>query len=159
MAKKAQLLETERAQLIEVAIKCQEAQMKLRNVYEKFSKETDLVRLLFGDLTYPTALRGKSLEGQFNKQSGSNAKKWEMRHFVLNDHFVLFYVDRKDKEPRGIIRMDQVRAVERVDANAIGGRKHVFKVCMNSGKEFVMEANNDEECGKWVTTLARIAGW
>jgi len=41
--------------LIDIAVKCQEAQLKLRHVYEKFPKEADLVKVFFF-FFYPQAI-------------------------------------------------------------------------------------------------------
>ena len=158
LTKKLNLLEAERQQLIEVAYRCQEAQMQLRHVYEKFPKEADLVKLLFGDLTFATAMRGSAAVALMYKQGGSNTKKWEQRHLVLNNHFLLYYQDKKDKEPRGIIRLDQAVKVEKVDLSAVG-RRCGFKILMRSNREYFFDATTDDERDKWIAMLDRLAGW
>ena len=45
----------ERANLIEIAIKCQESQLKLRSIYGKFKKDSELLSLVYSDISYVAA--------------------------------------------------------------------------------------------------------
>ncbi|KCV69582.1 hypothetical protein H696_04004 [Fonticula alba] len=142
----------ERQRLINIAIRCQEAQRQLHNVYEKFPKELDLLKLLFGDSSYATAMRGQSLAGSLQKQSGSSAKKWNSRLCVLNDIFLMYFADKKDKEPRGIIRVDQVRCVE-PDDNV--GKPHTIRVSMFNGRDYFFACEDAADRDQWLQALER----
>ena len=56
VAEKEQLA-LERANLIEIAIKCQESQLKLRSIYGKFKKDSELLSLVYSDISYVSLLR------------------------------------------------------------------------------------------------------
>ena len=49
-------LQRERANLITVAIKCQEGQLKLRAIYGKFKKDSELLALVYGDVDFSSML-------------------------------------------------------------------------------------------------------
>jgi len=147
-------LEREKTNLIEIAIKCQEAQFKLRHVYEKFPNETDLVKVLFGDSSFNTSMRGSSLYAVLSKQGGSNTKKWADRHFVLNDTFLFYYEKKGDKEPKGVIRMDLAKSVEKIDLSSLG-KSNAFRISMRAGRDYFISAGTAEECEKWVSTLVK----
>jgi len=147
-------LEREKVNLIDIAVKCQEAQFKLRHVYEKFPKEIDLVRLLFGDTSFNTALRGNSIYGVLQKQGGDNTKKWADRHFILNDTFLFYFAQKGDKEPRGVIRMDLVKAVEKVDLSSLG-KQNTFKISLRTGRDYFISAPSADECEKWYNLLLK----
>jgi len=148
-------LEREKVNLIDIAVKCQEAQFKLRNVYEKFPKELDLVRLLFGDTSFNTALRGNSIYGVLQKQGGDNTKKWAERHFILNDTFLFYFAAKGDKEPRGIIRMDLVKSIEKVDLSSLG-KQHTFKISLRTGRDYFVSAASTDDCDKWFSLLFKL---
>ncbi len=114
-----EVLERERGNLIEKAIRCQETILKLRLIYSKFKKDDELVRLIYGDLSFATMLKMANKAGQLEKQGGANVKKWEPRQFILNDSFLLYYGSKSDKTPKGIIRMDHSRA-EKSDLSRSG---------------------------------------
>jgi len=148
-------LDREKVNLIEIAVKCQEAQFKLRHVYEKFPKEMDLVRLLLGDTSFNTALRGNSIYSVLQKQGGDNKKKWAERHFILNDNFLFYFAAKGDKEPRGIIRMDLVKVLEKVDLSSLG-KQHTFKISLRTGRDYFISASSAEECDKWYNLLFKL---
>ena len=97
-------------------------QLKLKGIYSKFTKEADLARLLFKDLSFKSVVPGNTKMGQLSKQGGPNVKKWANRQFVLNEFLLFYYESTQDKQPKGIIRMDS-SAVEKVDLTALG-RSH-----------------------------------
>jgi len=98
----------ERANLIDKAMLCHIVQHKLKNIYSKFKKVADLVQLIYGDVSYAAVVAHNSKVGAMMKQGHHNVNKWEMRHCVLADCFLLYYGSKKDSSPKGIIRMDQV---------------------------------------------------
>jgi hypothetical protein len=78
-------------------------------------KLTALARLnenRYGDVAYSAVVAHNTKAGALMKQGHHNANKWENRHVVLADSFLLYYGNKKDSTPKGIIRMDQVRPLD-----------------------------------------------
>jgi hypothetical protein len=171
------LLEKEKSSLIEVAIRCKFAQvrlfspclrdvalpfslldleqMRLKSIYNQYKNEADLAKLLFGDMSYKTVVRGHSRAGPLNKMGGTNAKKWAMREFILNDFLLFYYATQSDKEPKGIIRMDHA-VVEKCDLASMG-RRFGIKIVMvqgpSTGRDYFLEAISEQEQSDWVNSL------
>jgi hypothetical protein len=89
------------------------------------------------------------------KQGGANQKKWADRHFVLNDTFVFYYANKGDKEPKGIIRMDQAKAVEKADLGSLG-KQNALKIALRTGRDYFLSAPTNDECEKWVNLLTKV---
>ncbi len=84
------MLERERGNLIEKAIRCQETMLKLKAMYNKYPKEEDLVKKIYTDTGFADMMKTASKTGVLQKQGGANVKNWASRHFVLNDCFLLY---------------------------------------------------------------------
>ncbi|KJE91980.1 MYO6 protein, variant [Capsaspora owczarzaki ATCC 30864] len=154
-SEKLALMDKERNQLIDIAIKCQQSQMKLRNIYSKFNnKEFDLAKIIYGDISFNTATRGASKIGELSKQGGDNVKKWATRHFILNENFLFYFGGQTDKEPKGIIRMDQA-VIEKRDLTKLG-KAHGFAIVIPSGREYFM-SGTEQEVDDWVKALESSA--
>lgn len=149
LQKKKEQLDVERFNLISVAVKCQEAQLKLRTIFGKL-KEEDVIKMLYGDDSCATLNRNASRVGELHKQGGSDKKKWATRYVVLNDIFLLYYAGKSDKHCKGVIRMDQARA-ERVE---LPTRPFTFKITINvTGREFFFGAQSEDDAREWLSAL------
>eukprot|EP00039_Didymoeca_costata_P004049 m.71095 g.71095 ORF g.71095 m.71095 type:complete len:1393 (+) comp12208_c0_seq1:11-4189(+) len=148
------VLQKEKANLIDVAIKCQESQLKLRSIYGKFKKEAELLSLVYDDISYENLMRSAIKVGMLSKQAGSNVKKWDARQIIVLDKFCVFYETRKAKTPKGIIRMDHSRA-EGVDLSGIGKQFGIRVTDMTTTKEYFFCAQSDPEREEWIDALER----
>ena len=111
--------------------------------------------MIFGDYSFNHILRGNYVYAVMQKQGGANQKKWADRHFILNDTFLFYYAGKGDKEPKGIIRMDQAKAVEKADLNSLG-KQNGLKISLRTGRDYFLSAPTAEECEKWVNQLVKL---
>eukprot|EP00050_Salpingoeca_kvevrii_P012733 m.24471 g.24471 ORF g.24471 m.24471 type:complete len:1371 (-) comp4280_c0_seq1:120-4232(-) len=152
------LLERERNNLIEKAMKCQVAQMKLLEVYSKFKKEEDLAAHLFGDISFNGTIRTSPKFGVLLKQGGADTKKWQSRHVVLHDFFLFYYSSKSEKKPRGAVRLDQCLIEEKdFSEHSI---KYKFAIQLSvfaTGREFRFAAATVEERDEWIAAMRAAA--
>ena len=153
VAEKEQL-QRERANLIEIAIKCQESQLKLRSIYGKFKKDSELLALVYSDISYENMVRVSSKVGMLQKQGGSNTKKWDARQVIIADSFFAQYAGRKDKHPKGIIRMDQARA-EVVDLSGIAKQFGIKITDLKSAREYFYSASSEADRTAWLDAMEK----
>eukprot|EP00035_Acanthoeca_spectabilis_P040063 m.67090 g.67090 ORF g.67090 m.67090 type:complete len:1274 (+) comp9847_c0_seq3:175-3996(+) len=147
-------LQRERTNLIDKAMLCQVVQHKLRNIYSKFKKVSDLVQLVYGDVAYSVVVAHNTKAGALLKQGHHNENKWENRHIVLADSFLLYYGNKKDTTPKGIIRMDQAKAEKWELANLKVPRKFVIKITDKvTGREYYFDAASADEQESWIKVL------
>eukprot|EP00051_Salpingoeca_urceolata_P000871 m.36831 g.36831 ORF g.36831 m.36831 type:complete len:1395 (+) comp11051_c0_seq2:57-4241(+) len=150
--KAIELLEIEKTNLIEVAILCQETQLKLRHVYNHFdNRPEDLVKIMFGDCSFNTVVKSATCVGQLGKQGGADSRKWSTRHVVLADIFLLYYGGKHDKTPKGVTRVDTAIAGA-CDLSGIN-KPFGFKLTSNQGRDYFFSAPSEEERDEWLQGL------
>jgi myosin-6 len=142
----------ERANLIQIAITCQESQLKLRSIYGKIKKDSELLTLVYSDISYENMVRVGSKVGMLTKQGGSNTKKWEARQVIISDSFFCQYTGRKDKNPKGIIRMEHARA-EAWDLSGISRQFGIKITDLKSAREYFYCAASQEDLDSWIQAL------
>ena len=147
-------LQRERTNLIDVAVRCQEFQQKLRNIYTKLKKDSDLISLIYGDQSYETMIRHNTKAGAIMKQGGSNVQKWQTRFLVLVDCFLLYYANKKDKSPKGVIRMYQA-IPDKVDLSGISKDFGITVIDKVDGHEYFFSATDEAEQTAWVENLTK----
>eukprot|EP00794_Sanderia_malayensis_P008834 gene8834-9780_t len=84
-------------------------------------------------------------EGMLTKEGGLH-KSWKPRYFILKDNCLYYFKNRGDKEPRGIIPLENLRVRENQEIK----RKFCFEIyAPNSGS--VIKACKTDSDGKVVT--------
>jgi len=78
-------------------------------------------------------------EGWLSKQGG-RYKSWKRRWFILNDNCLYYFEFTTDKEPRGIIPLENIRIREVQDRN----KQHCFEL-FSSGNEVIKACKTDSE--------------
>lgn len=154
VAKHAELTAQCEATAAELAIKCQESQLKLRSIYGKFKKDSELLALVYSDISYENMVRVSSKVGMLQKQGGSNTKKWDARQVIIADSFFAQYAGRKDKHPKGIIRMDQARA-EVVDLSGIAKQFGIKITDLKSAREYFYSASSEADRTAWLDAMEK----
>eukprot|EP00088_Acartia_fossae_P055204 TRINITY_DN6408_c1_g1_i1.p1 TRINITY_DN6408_c1_g1~~TRINITY_DN6408_c1_g1_i1.p1 ORF type:complete len:396 (+),score=98.58 TRINITY_DN6408_c1_g1_i1:186-1373(+) len=78
-------------------------------------------------------------EGWLSKQGG-RYKSWKRRWFILNDNCLYYFEFTTDKEPRGIIPLENIKVREVQDRN----KQHCFEL-YSSGNEVIKACKTDSE--------------
>ncbi|XP_076337379.1 cytohesin-1-like isoform X2 [Tachypleus tridentatus] len=106
-------------------------------------------------------------EGWLWKQGG-RYKSWKRRWFILNDNCLYYFEYTTDKEPRGIIPLENVQVHEVVDRNRVNSFElfstgsDIIKACKTDsegkvveGKHTVyrMSASTPEEMADWIKCI------
>jgi len=78
-------------------------------------------------------------EGWLWKQGG-RYKSWKRRWFILNDNCLYYFEFTTDKEPRGIIPLENIKVREVADRN----KTHCFEL-FSSGNEVIKACKTDSE--------------
>lgn len=81
-------------------------------------------------------------EGWLWKQGG-RVKSWKRRWFILNDNCLYYFEFTTDKEPRGIIPLENIR-VREVPGSGGGGKQHCFEL-YSSVNEVIKACKTDSE--------------
>ncbi|XP_067203757.1 cytohesin-1 isoform X3 [Linepithema humile] len=79
-------------------------------------------------------------EGWLWKQAGGRYKSWKRRWFILNDNCLYYFEYTTDKEPRGIIPLENIQVREIQDRN----KPHCFELYA-AGSEFIKACKTDSE--------------
>ncbi|XP_015110067.1 cytohesin-1 isoform X3 [Diachasma alloeum] len=79
-------------------------------------------------------------EGWLWKQAGGRYKSWKRRWFILNDNCLYYFEYTTDKEPRGIIPLENIQVREVQDRN----KPHCFELYA-AGSEFIKACKTDSE--------------
>ena len=87
-------------------------------------------------------------EGWLWKQGG-RVKSWKRRWFILNDNCLYYFEFTTDKEPRGIIPLENIRVREVADR----GKQHCFEL-FSSVNEVIKACKTDSE-GKVVEGMLK----
>ncbi|XP_054012526.1 cytohesin-1 isoform X5 [Hylaeus anthracinus] len=87
-------------------------------------------------------------EGWLWKQAGGRYKSWKRRWFILNDNCLYYFEYTTDKEPRGIIPLENIKVREVQDRH----KPHCFELYA-AGSEFIKACKTDSE-GKVVEDKA-----
>jgi len=155
-------LESEKSNLIKTALAAQEDQRKLRQITEKFeSKLENFVKLIYGDSSFTTMLKDCSKYSSVKKQGGKKESKWQKRFLILNGNFLLYYANTDDKDPKGVIRLDNELVVtSKCDLSKIK-IEHAFTIVKKdkSTRAFFFSCTTEEECTDWVKVILRAQGW
>ena len=84
--------------------------------------------------------------------TGGRYKSWKRRWFILNDNCLYYFEYTTDKEPRGIIPLENIQVREVSDRN----KHHCFELYA-SGSDFIKACKTDSEGkvveGKWNSVL------
>ncbi|CAH0564682.1 unnamed protein product [Brassicogethes aeneus] len=109
-------------------------------------------------------------EGWLWKQGG-RYKSWKRRWFILNDNCLYYFEYTTDKEPRGIIPLENISIRECADRQ----KQHCFELYASGGADFIkacktdsegkvvegkhtvyrMSASSDEERKEWIMRLTQ----
>merc|ERR1712048_1452163 len=83
-------------------------------------------------------------EGWLWKQGG-RYKSWKRRWFILNDNCLYYFEFTTDKEPRGIIPLEniQIREVTDSEGKVVEGKHTVYR----------MSASTEEEKDEWIKCI------
>ncbi|XP_012533022.1 cytohesin-1 isoform X3 [Monomorium pharaonis] len=79
-------------------------------------------------------------EGWLWKQAGGRYKSWKRRWFILNDNCLYYFEYTTDKEPRGIIPLENIQVREIQDRH----KPHCFELYA-AGSEFIKACKTDSE--------------
>ncbi|XP_017770419.1 PREDICTED: cytohesin-1 isoform X2 [Nicrophorus vespilloides] len=79
-------------------------------------------------------------EGWLWKQGG-RYKSWKRRWFILNDNCLYYFEYTTDKEPRGIIPLENISVRECTDRQ----KQHCFELYASGGAEFIKACKTDSE--------------
>jgi len=109
-------------------------------------------------------------EGWLWKQGG-RYKSWKRRWFILNDNCLYYFEFTTDKEPRGIIPLENIRVREVTDRSKqhcfelFSANNEVIKACKTDsegkvveGKHSVyrMSASTEEEKDEWIKCIQNL---
>jgi cytohesin len=72
--------------------------------------------------------------------TGGRIKSWKRRWFILNDNCLYYFEYTTDKEPRGIIPLENIQVREAQDRQ----KHHCFELHA-SGTEFIKACKTDSE--------------
>ncbi|XP_055683614.1 cytohesin-1 isoform X5 [Lutzomyia longipalpis] len=103
-------------------------------------------------------------EGWLWKQGG-RYKSWKRRWFILNDNCLYYFEYTTDKEPRGIIPLENISVREISDRN----KPHCFELYACGGADIIKACKTDSEgkvrtfvvlffCSKMIHQLVQIVG-
>ena len=76
----------------------------------------------------------------FKLLQGGRYKSWKRRWFILNDNCLYYFEYTTDKEPRGIIPLENIKVREVTDRN----KPHCFELYA-SGSDFIKACKTDSE--------------
>ena len=76
----------------------------------------------------------------FCKIAGGRYKSWKRRWFILNDNCLYYFEYTTDKEPRGIIPLENIQVREVSDRH----KHHCFELYA-SGSDFIKACKTDSE--------------
>lgn len=79
-------------------------------------------------------------EGWLWKQGG-RYKSWKRRWFILNDNCLYYFEYTTDKEPRGIIPLENISVRECTDRQ----KHHCFELYASGGADFIKACKTDSE--------------
>ncbi|XP_063916464.1 cytohesin-1 isoform X2 [Zophobas morio] len=79
-------------------------------------------------------------EGWLWKQGG-RYKSWKRRWFILNDNCLYYFEYTTDKEPRGIIPLENISVRECTDRQ----KQHCFELYASGGADFIKACKTDSE--------------
>lgn len=79
-------------------------------------------------------------EGWLWKQGG-RYKSWKRRWFILNDNCLYYFEYTTDKEPRGIIPLENISVREITDRN----KPHCFELYASGGADIIKACKTDSE--------------
>jgi len=90
-----------------------------------------------------------NLEGELGKKK--EGKGWKIRYMKLLDHTLVYYKNQREREPLGIINLNDCQDCEVFKENS-----NKF-VVVHSNNRYFFQTSNKEELGKWITSIrARI---
>eukprot|EP01114_Cavostelium_apophysatum_P006700 TRINITY_DN1812_c0_g1_i1.p1 TRINITY_DN1812_c0_g1~~TRINITY_DN1812_c0_g1_i1.p1 ORF type:complete len:1611 (+),score=575.78 TRINITY_DN1812_c0_g1_i1:62-4894(+) len=160
---KVQEMADEKDQLIKTALNAQADQRKLRIIGDRFEGKTEsFARLIYGDLSFSVMLKDCTKYSQVKKQGGKNKTKWQKRYLILNGNFLLYYASTDDKEPKGVVYLDNDSAnVSKIDLskNKVEQENAFTIVKKNTGRPFFFSCTTEEECTEWVKSLMLAVGY
>ncbi|RZF37896.1 hypothetical protein LSTR_LSTR009996 [Laodelphax striatellus] len=81
-------------------------------------------------------------EGWLWKQGG-RYKSWKRRWFILNDNCLYYFEYTTDKEPRGIIPLENIEVREAADRHT--SKPHCFELYAAAGTDFIKACKTDSE--------------
>lgn len=102
----------------------------LRRLYESIKTEPFQVHEGADDLTH--VFFNPDHEGYLIKEGGKH-KSWCKRWFILSDNCLYYFKSPNDKEPRGIIPLENLEVKDCVESR----RQHVFEICSVQTVQFI----------------------
>ncbi|XP_022091383.1 cytohesin-1-like isoform X3 [Acanthaster planci] len=112
----------------------------LKSLYESIKKEPFKIPEDDGnDLTH--TFFNPDREGWLMKQGGGRYKNWKRRWFILTDNCLYYFEYTTDKEPRGIIPLENLQIREMED----GKKPHCFELYAADGREIIKACKTDAD--------------
>jgi len=158
MTEKSKTLEAEKIKLTQTALSLQESKRKLKSLCDRYPKLEDLAKLIFGDLSFSYIIKECSKHGLVQKQGGNHVNRWQIRHLVVNDNFLLYYATPSDKLPKGLSRIDGEHLVDVSKCDLSNLKKeNGFTVVVRenpkdpkSYRSFFFSAATEHDCFEWI---------
>eukprot|EP01119_Soliformovum_irregulare_P017875 TRINITY_DN5376_c0_g1_i2.p1 TRINITY_DN5376_c0_g1~~TRINITY_DN5376_c0_g1_i2.p1 ORF type:complete len:1547 (+),score=636.99 TRINITY_DN5376_c0_g1_i2:113-4753(+) len=169
LVKKLESYEKERRDLVDTALKAEGDQRMLKAILERYDNKLDaFLKIVYGDISAPTIIKDATKHGFITKQ-GKTKSKWQKRLLVLNGNFLLYYATANDKEPKGIVRIDEDRiSTSRVDVSKDykdPKDKELYKFCFKliktdgSHRPFHFCTLTEDDLMDWIKVLVLTQGW
>ncbi|XP_071964011.1 cytohesin-1-like isoform X2 [Antedon mediterranea] len=112
----------------------------LSSLYESIKKEPFKIPEDDGnDLTH--TFFNPDREGWLMKQGGGRVRSWKRRWFILTDNCLYYFEYTQDKEPRGIIPLENLDVREVEDK----GKPHSFELFAADGRDVIKACKTDTD--------------
>lgn len=116
-----------------------------KNIEEKIAKAREIV----------DTKSGKSIEkGGYLTKRGHKIKNWKRRWFVLHHNVLEYYKSPKNSTPCGVIRIDDIYAVQQLDNDNIVDENILNSfIIYTNWNDYVCYADNESEMEDWIDSI------
>ena len=157
LSEKHKLCEKEKVKLTKMVLQLQESKRKFKALIEKYPKQEDLAKLLFGELTFTQVVRDCTKHGLLQKQGGSHVNRWQPRHIIINENFLFYFGSASDKAPKGLARIDGdfLQEVSKIDLASLK-KDNAFTVVVkekDKTRPFFFSAGTPQEAEEWIKCI------
>jgi len=123
---------------------------------EKTLELEEFVSFLYGGMSV-SILEGNgcSASGPMIKQ-GQMVKSWKNRYFVLKDIFLMYFENKQNSQPLGIIKLENPK-ITQVEKSVLN-MDFCFKL-QNQGKEYYYCTEDELSRQKWIASIKDISKW
>lgn len=122
-----------------------------------FTDQRQLVMARYPSLAADHLAQSANAErtGYLYKQGGLDRRRWQKRWFVLVDDFLFYYSSSSSATPKGIVRLDRLRA-KPARPHDDPEREHAFSLPAQK-KLYVLAASYIEERDEWLEAINRAS--